>query len=132
LCVSRPDGPGTSGVTTTKGASMTFDRPPGRATGRPPGLAGHAVVDNHLKPVGTVTDVLFDERERSPVWAIVRTGVLRGEHFVPLAHSYVDDDGRLVVPHEKYSIRHAPRARRGRVVTRAVVLKLHDYYCMAA
>jgi hypothetical protein len=111
---------------------MTFAHHFDGPTDRPPGLAGHAVVDNHLKSVGTVTDVLFDERERSPVWAIVRTGVLRGEHFVPLADSYVDNNGRLVVPHAKYSIKHAPRARRDHVVTRDVALKLHDYYSMAA
>jgi hypothetical protein len=111
---------------------MTFDHPLDRPTPRPAGLAGHAVVDTHLKTVGTVTDVLFDEREIAPVWAVVRTGVLGGEHYVPLADSYVDHNGRLVVPHAKYSIRHAPRARRDHVVTRAVALKVHEYYSMAA
>lgn len=111
---------------------MTVDHPFDRPTERRSGLAGHAVVDNHHQTVGTVTDVLFDEREIGPVWAIVRTGVLGGEHYVPLADSYVDHDGRLVVPHAKYSIKHAPCARRDHVVTREVALKVRDYYCMAA
>jgi len=111
---------------------MTFDHRCDRPAERRSGLAGHVVVDHHLKAVGTVTDVLFDEREIAPVWAIVRTGVLGGEHYVPLADSYVDHDGRLVVPHAKYSIKHAPRARRDHVVTREVALKVHDYYNMAA
>jgi len=111
---------------------MTFDQSHDRPTERPSGLAGHAVVDHHLKAVGTVTDVLFDEREAAPLWAVVRTGMLGGEHYVPLADSYVDTNGRLVLPHAKYSIKHAPRAGRDHVVTRDVALKLHDYYNVAA
>jgi sporulation protein YlmC with PRC-barrel domain len=95
-------------------------------------LAGHAVVDSHLKTVGTVMDVLFDEREAAPLWAVVRTGALRGEHYMPLADSYVDFAGRLVVPHAKASIKHAPRARRRHVVTRSFARKVHEYYSLAA
>jgi hypothetical protein len=124
--------PGVPRVITTKGVTMTVDHPVDRPAERPSRLAGHAVVDNQLKTVGTVTDVLFDEREIAPVWAVVRTGVLGGERYVPLADSYVDHEGRLVVPHAKDSIKRAPRARRDHVVTRQVALKVHEYYSMAA
>jgi hypothetical protein len=37
---------------------MTVDHPVDRPAERPSRLVGHAVVDPHLKTVGTVTDVL--------------------------------------------------------------------------
>jgi hypothetical protein len=97
-----------------------------------PTLTGHAVFDNQLRRVGVVTDVLYDERVQLPRWAVVKTGAVRGEHFVPLAASYVDQDGRLVVPHDKASIKRAPRAGRDHIVTREIALELRDYYNVAA
>jgi len=111
---------------------MTFQMDPDHAHARWPTLAGHPVIDPQMRRVGTVTDVLFDERQQVPRWAVVKTGVVSGEHFVPLAASYVDEDGRLVVPHDKASIKRAPRAGRDHVMTREVNLKLRDYYSIAA
>ena len=73
---------------------MTFEYDTGND--KRPALAGHAVFDAQLRRVGTVTDVLFDERERMPKWAVVKTGIVGAEHFVPLAASYLDENGRLV------------------------------------
>jgi hypothetical protein len=67
-----------------------------------------------------------------PQWAVVKTGLVGGEHFVPLKASYVDEDGRLVVPHGKASIKRAPRAGRDHVVTRDVARELSDHYRVAA
>jgi hypothetical protein len=78
-----------------------------------------------------VTDVLFDDRS-VPGWAVVKTGRLGGEHFVPLQHTYVDADGRLVVPLKKTDIKHAPRVRRDHVLTREARRELRDYYGIAA
>jgi hypothetical protein len=111
---------------------MTFDHNPERIHDPWPSLAGHDVFDSHLHRVGTVTDVLFDELEQEPRWAVVKTGVVSGEHFVPLARSYLDQDGRLVVPHDKASVKRAPRAGRDHIVTRDVARKLRDYYSIAA
>ena len=111
---------------------MTFEHGTDQSDDKLPTLTGHAVFDAHLQRVGTVTDVLYDEREQVPRWAIVKTGVIGGEHFVPLAASYVDQDGRLVVPHDKARIKRAPRAGRDHVVTREVALELRDYYSVAA
>ena len=97
-----------------------------------PLLTGLAVVDNSLEKVGKVTDVLFDERERAPQWAVVKTGILGGEHIVPLDDTYVAHDGRLVVPLEKSTIRRAPRARRDHVLTLETRRALRDYYGKAA
>ena len=63
---------------------MTFTHEPNRTGHAPIALAGHAVVDPRMAKVGTVTDVLFDDRAAEPRWAVVKTGVLSGEHLVPL------------------------------------------------
>ncbi len=111
---------------------MTFDHNPEHTNERWPSLSGHPVVDFDLHRVGTVTDVLYDEVERTPRWAVVKTGMVSGEHFVPLARTYLDQDGRLVVPLDKASVKRAPRAGRDHIVTRDVARKLRDYYSVAA
>ena len=111
---------------------MTFKREP-NVTGDAPGLlAGHAVVDTRLARVGKVTDVLFDDRAAEPRWAVVKTGILSGEHFVPLDHTYVDLEGRLVVPLNKSNIKRAPRVPRDHVLTPEAQRELRDYYGIAA
>jgi hypothetical protein len=109
---------------------MTFkqehDMPNGRV-----GLTGLTVVDARLVQVGKVTDVLSDERSK-PSWAVVKTGPLRGEHFVPLEHTFVDAAGRLVVPLSKRDIKRGPRVRGDHVMTSQVQRELRDYYGIAA
>jgi hypothetical protein len=94
--------------------------------GRPMTLTGRTVLDSRSARVGKVTDVLFGED--SPDWAVVKTGPLSGEHFVPLQHTYVDEDGRLVVPLDKSEIKRAPRVGREHVVTARARNELRDYY----
>jgi hypothetical protein len=77
-----------------------------------------------------VTDVLFEEG--SPDWAVVKTGLLSGEHYVPLESSYVDEDGRLIVPLFKAEIKRAPRVGREHVITTPTRNELRDYYGIAA
>jgi hypothetical protein len=109
---------------------MTFDQEHDVPDGHV-GLTGHTVVDAQLVKVGKVTDVLSDERSR-PSWAVVKTGLLSGEHFVPLAHTYMDAAGRLVVPVSKSDIKRAPRVRGDHVMTTQVQRELRDYYGVAA
>ena len=45
------------------------------------------------------------------VWAVVRTGLTRSEHLVPLTNAYVGVDGNVVVPYDKNTVKRAPRAR---------------------
>ena len=119
---------------------MTFERDPkhepNEADGRPMMLTGRTVLDSRSARAGTVTDVLFDDRspdlDRRPEWAIVKTGPLSGEHFVPLEHTYVDADGRLVVPLDKGEIKRAPRVGRDHVITSRARNQLRDYYGLAA
>jgi hypothetical protein len=105
---------------------MTFEQQRPRIS-----LTGHDVVDDQLTKVGTVTDVLSDEQS-TPRWAVVKTGVFGGERFVPLERSYLDTDGRLVVPISKGDIKRAPRVRGDHVMTTEVQRELRDYYGMLA
>jgi hypothetical protein len=111
---------------------MTFDDDYESFTEKTTALAGHAVIDSHMDTVGTISYVLYDERELSPRWAVVKLGALRGQHFVPLADSYIDHDGRVVVPYEKTVIQRAPRARRAHMVDIRAARELRDYYGVAA
>jgi len=125
---------GTPKVSDEKVVDMTFDHDPRPAQSReedpPTTLTGRTVLDSRSARVGTVTDVLFDESR--PDWLVVKTGPLSGEHFVPLASTYVDADGRVIVPLYKAEIRHAPRARRDHVITPQAQNELRDYYGRAA
>ena len=111
---------------------MIFKPEPYETEDAPVSLAGHAVVDTRLARVGKVTDVLFDDRAAEPRWAVVKTGILGGEHFVPLDHTYVDSEGRLVVALNKSNIKRAPRVPRDHVLTPETQRQLRDYYGIAA
>ncbi len=96
------------------------------------GLNDSTVVDTQLQPIGKVTDVLFADSEFTPRWAVVKTGFLGGEHFVPLQNAYVDEGGRLVVPFDKASIKRVPKPRGDHVLTPEVAKELREYYGIAA
>ncbi len=110
---------------------MTYEREPNAST-TSSGLSEAPVVDMKLQPVGKVTDVLFDDREFLPRWAVVKTGVFGGERFVPLQNAYMDEAGRLVVPFDKISIKRAPKPRGDHVLSPEVAKELRDYYGVAA
>jgi sporulation protein YlmC with PRC-barrel domain len=113
---------------------MTFEHDsehePSDAEDRLMTLTGRTVLDSRSAKVGKVTDVLFEEG--TPDWAVVKTGPLRGEHFVPLEHTFVDEDGRLILPLDKTEIKRAPRVGRDHVITSQARNELRDYYGIAA
>jgi len=117
---------------TTKEAAMGLTPESHEPEEGTPRLTGNPVLDASLEKVGTVTDVLFDDGDNAPRWAVVKTGFLGGEHFVPLDETYLDENGRLVVPLTKMTIRHAPRARRDHILTLQARRELRDYYGIAA
>ncbi len=94
-------------------------------------LTGRTVVDSRQGKVGTVTDVLVDDRAASR-WAVVKTGVFSGEHFMPLEDSYVDTAGRLVAPLTKTAVKRAPRVRSDHILTLEARRELSEYYNSAA
>ena len=90
-------------------------------------VLGQRVVSEHGEMIGRVNDVLIDDSATDRAWAVVSTGLLRTEHFVPLAEAYVGIDGNVVVPYEKNTVKKAPRADE-HVLTAPVREKLAAYY----
>jgi hypothetical protein len=92
-----------------------------------PRMVGHRMVSEQGAVIGRVNDVLVDDTAVSDAWAIVDPGLMRPERFVPLAAAYVADDGDVVVPYDKNTVKHAPRAD-DHVLTPAVREELAAYY----
>ena len=92
---------------------------------------GHRVVDDHHRPIGKVTDVIYDETG-TPKWAVVSPGVFRAEHFLPLDNTYLSLEGNLVVPFDKRTVSRSPRAERDHVLSPITERALEQYYQLAA
>ena len=97
-----------------------------------PSLSGRQAVDAQFEAVGKITDVLFADTSSEPRWAVVKTGMLGGERYVPLANTYLDEQGRLVVPFDKATVKHAPKAQGDHVMTRDLAEELQQYWGVAA
>ena len=95
-------------------------------------LTDRKVIDDHFETVGTVTDVLYDSEEAmEPRWAIVRTGVFKGERPTPLDGAYVTDGGDLVVPFDRTTIKNAPKVPHDHVLSRRAEEEIAEYYEVA-
>lgn len=96
-------------------------------SGRATDLTGRPVLDDHHHRVGTVSDVLYDERGAAR-WAVVDPGVVRGEKFVPVDGSYVTDDGAVVIAYDREQVAQAPPAPRDHVLDRRTETALERHY----
>jgi sporulation protein YlmC with PRC-barrel domain len=90
-------------------------------------VLGHRMVTERGTVIGRVNDVLIDETATDDAWAVVSTGVLRSERFVPLTAAYLAADGDVVVPYDKNTVKRAPRAD-DHVLTTPVRRELAEYY----
>jgi len=93
----------------------------------PTNLTGHDVLDDHHNKVGTVSDVLYNDRGE-PRWAVVDPGVMRAEKFVPVEGAYLTEGGEMVIPYAKEQVKHAPKAPRDHVLDRATEGALERHY----
>jgi PRC-barrel domain len=90
-------------------------------------LTGHPVLDDHHQKVGTVSDVLYDERGEAR-WAVVNPGPMRAEHYVPVEGSYMTNDGAVVIPYAKEQVKTAAKATRDHVLDSTIERELIDHY----
>jgi hypothetical protein len=95
-------------------------------------LTDHEVIDERRSKIGTVTDVLYDASDATPRWATVSLGLFSGEHYIPLSDAYQAEDGRVVVPYDKSTVKRAPKANRDHVLTPDVEDELRRYYGVAS
>lgn len=78
-------------------------------------LTGTHVIDDRGTPVGTVSAVVYEDREDDPAWLVVESRWLRRGRYVPVDGSYPTAAGDLVVPFEKSWVMAAPKAEPGDV-----------------
>jgi hypothetical protein len=92
---------------------------------------GHRVVDDHHRPIGKVTDVIYDDAGVAK-WAVVSPGVFRAERFLPLDKTYLSLEGNLVVPFDRRTVARSPKAERDHVLSPITERALEHYYQLAA
>jgi uncharacterized protein YrrD len=94
-----------------------------------PHLTGHDVVGQHGEPIGKAGDVLYDEVEDRPAWIQVDQGLLHSKHtLVPAEGAYQDENGTVVVPFDKDTVKNAPKVKTPVALTGEVRQKFEDYY----
>jgi uncharacterized protein YrrD len=92
-------------------------------------LTGSEVVGQHGEVLGRAADVLFDEAADRPAWVRVDQGLLHQKHtLIPLEGAYQADNGTLVVPFDKDTVKRAPKVKMPVALTGEVRQKLSDYY----
>lgn len=100
----------------------------------PTTYTGRHVIGQTGDDIGTVTDVIYDDRvitataAATPTWMVVDPGILRAPHYVPVAGSYTSGDGDIVVPWDKAWVKSAPKARGSHVLSEADRRELSVHY----
>lgn len=92
----------------------------------------HEVIDDHQQKVGKITDVIYDLETEQPRWAIVKMHVFGREHVAPLDGAYVTDDGRVVISHDRNTVKQAPIAPHDHVLSRELEQEAARHYGLAA
>lgn len=93
---------------------------------------GHEVVDENGVTVGKITDIVYDHRTEQPRWGVVATGLFKSTHYVPLvAKTYMSENGAVVVPYDRQTILHSPKAARDHVLSPMKERELEHHYALA-
>jgi sporulation protein YlmC with PRC-barrel domain len=75
-------------------------------------LIGEKLLDRDGNTVGKITDVIVDSATLENEWITVKTGMMGGEHLIPIAA--VEDGGeRISVPFAKDDVKAAPTVDKG-------------------
>jgi hypothetical protein len=96
------------------------------------GWVDRPVIDDHGHKVGKVVDVVYDQQELAPRWAVVDIGVFGAKHYMPLEGAYCSSDGQVVAPFDRAVVKRAPKAQRDHVVGRALAEEIAHHYNPAA
>ena len=75
-------------------------------------LIGEKLMDRHGNPVGKITDVIVDSATLENEWITVKTGMMGGEHLVPIA-VIEERGGAIAVPFAKDDVKAAPTVDKG-------------------
>ena len=72
-------------------------------------MTGCAVIDPDSQKVGTVKDVVYDDRTMEMRWAVIEYGLTHHRTLVPASQLYKSEDGNVVTMLHKDYIKRAPR-----------------------
>lgn len=96
-------------------------------------LTGGVVQDPNGEKIGTVTDVIFDDFEMQPRWAVVTYGMFKQHHrVVPTSEVYRADSGMVVAAVDRATVHHAPSISAHGVLTPELEREARRYYGLAA
>ena len=59
---------------------------------------GDDLFGNDGEEIGTIVELVSDEKTLRPAWYVVKVGLLKGEHLVPAGQVKIDGDGRATGP----------------------------------
>ena len=90
---------------------------------------GHGqVIGSDGSTIGRIGQLYTDDETDEPTWVSVKTGLFgTQESFVPLAGATVEGDD-IRVPHDKDTVKGAPRIDAEGTLTPQEEQRLHDYY----
>jgi hypothetical protein len=71
---------------------------------------GDGPQDRAPQKIGKITDVIHDDRTLDPRWCVVKVGLLKGHHLVPVGSVRRSGD-EVVVPFDKKLVQSAPNRR---------------------
>lgn len=108
---------------TTTGFTPDLD-----TSGPTPMYAGKTVIDEHGDQLGSVDDVIFDQREVRPEYLLVNPGVLHRSHYIPVDGTYESVDGDIVAPWDRHWFKLSPTASRDHVLTSTDRNELEAHY----
>jgi uncharacterized protein (TIGR02271 family) len=69
---------------------------------------GRTAVDNDGDKIGEIKEIYLDRQSGQPQWALVSTGLLKGQSFVPLQGATDEGADSVRFPYEKSLIKDAP------------------------
>jgi hypothetical protein len=69
---------------------------------------GDNLHDRAGQKIGKITDVIYDHRTLEPRWFVVKVGLLKGHHLVPVG-SVSMSGSEVAVPYDKELVQTAPK-----------------------
>ena len=88
---------------------------------------GSNVTSGDGSKIGTVEEIYLDQETDQPEWAVVKTGLMGGSRFVPLAGASMEADS-LRVPYDQQKVKDSPDVLADGELSQQEEAELYSYY----
>ncbi|CAN5309583.1 PRC and DUF2382 domain-containing protein [soil metagenome] len=88
---------------------------------------GSDVISTDGSKIGTVEEIYLDQQTDQPEWVLVKTGMMGGSSFVPLAGASMEE-GAVRVPHEEQKVKDSPDVLADGELSQEEEAELYRYY----